>query len=298
MSQNPSSTPVLLDAAALRAWPLPLPSSDGDKEERGRLMIIAGSRELPGAAILAADAALRAGVGKLTLVTCESVAAGIALAVPEARVIALPADAEARVASPVMERLRQMAARTNAFLIGPGMEDEAAVGRLVEALLPHCLHAPVVLDAAGMGLVARRREPFAQTVLLTPHAGEMAHLTGQDKQTVQADPASAARDAARRWGAVVALKGACTMIATPQGELWRHDGGNVGLAVSGSGDTLAGLVAGLAARGASPQQAAAWAVALHARAGEQLAQRWGLLGYLAREIAAEVPGLMSELMPD
>lgn len=281
----------------MRAWPLPLPSSAGDKEERGRLVVIAGSRELPGAALLAADAALRAGVGKLTLATCESVAPGIALAVPEARVIALPEDGRARLASPVMQRLCETVSRANGLLIGPGMEDDEALAGLVEALLPHCRQAPVVLDAAAMSLVSRRAHPFEQPVLLTPHAGEMARLTGLDKQAVQDAPATTAGDAARRWGAVVALKGACTMIATPQGEVWRHDGGNVGLAVSGSGDTLSGLMAGLVARGADPRQAAAWAVALHARAGEQLARRWGLLGYLAREIAAEVPSLMSDLMP-
>lgn len=289
---------VLLDVQALRGWPLPLPASDGDKEERGRVLIVAGSREMPGAAILAADAALRAGVGKLTLVTCETVAQGVALAVPEARVVALPAQARQWTAPDTLQRLIPLAERADAVLLGPGMVGESAVCQLAEALLPACARAPLLLDAAAMGLVTTRPAPFTQPVLLTPHAGEMAHLTGRAKDDIRADPAAAVCEAAALWGAVVALKGACTMIATPQGRLWRHEGGNVGLAISGSGDTLAGLVAGLAARGAEPAQALAWGVALHARAGEQLARRWGLLGYLAREIAAEVPGLMSELMPD
>ena len=96
---------------------------------------------------------------------------------------------------------------------------------------------------------------------------------------------------------MVALKGATTHIAAPDGRLWRHDGGNVGLASSGSGDTLSGIIAGLAARGAPLEQACAWGVALHARAGERLAQRIGPLGYLAREIAGEVPALLHELRP-
>jgi NAD(P)H-hydrate repair Nnr-like enzyme with NAD(P)H-hydrate dehydratase domain len=123
----------------------------------------------------------------------------------------------------------------------------------------------------------------------------MAHLTGRDKAAIESDPREAATEAARRWNAVVALKGATTWIARPDGELWRHDGGNVGLAVSGSGDTLAGIIVGLAARGAPLEQAAAWGVALHARAGERLAQRVGTIGYLARELADEVPALMRAL---
>jgi NAD(P)H-hydrate repair Nnr-like enzyme with NAD(P)H-hydrate dehydratase domain len=123
----------------------------------------------------------------------------------------------------------------------------------------------------------------------------MAHLSGAGKDDIEADGCAKAQVAARRWNAVVALKGAATFIAAPDGRLWRHDGGNVGLAISGSGDTLAGIIAGLAARGASLEQAGAWGVALHARAGEQLAARIGPLGYLAREIAAEVPMLMHTL---
>ena len=95
--------------------------------------------------------------------------------------------------------------------------------------------------------------------------------------------------------AVVALKGAATVIATPDGQCWSHEGGNVGLAISGSGDTLAGIITGLAARGAPLEQACAWGIALHALAGEQLALRFGLLGYLAREIPAEVPALLRHL---
>ena len=97
------------------------------------------------------------------------------------------------------------------------------------------------------------------------------------------------------WHCVIALKGATTVIASPDGELWKHTGGRVGLGTSGSGDVLAGLAAGLAARGAPLPQAAVWAVALHARAGLALGRRGGALGYLARELPAEVPRLMREL---
>jgi NAD(P)H-hydrate repair Nnr-like enzyme with NAD(P)H-hydrate dehydratase domain len=101
--------------------------------------------------------------------------------------------------------------------------------------------------------------------------------------------------AATRWNAIVALKGARTVVASPGGTLWQHEGGNVGLATSGSGDTLAGIIAGLAARGATLEQATCWGVALHARAGERLGRKYGQLGYLARELPGEVPRLLEQL---
>ena len=108
-------------------------------------------------------------------------------------------------------------------------------------------------------------------------------------------PDARALASAEAWNAVVALKGARTVIASPQGTMWQHEGGNVGLAISGSGDTLAGIIAGLAARGAALEQAACWGVALHARAGERLAERMGVLGYLAREIPNEIPALLESI---
>jgi ADP-dependent NAD(P)H-hydrate dehydratase len=130
--------------------------------------------------------------------------------------------------------------------------------------------------------------------VLTPHAGEMAAMLGRPRDEVEADQARFAREAAARFGAVVALKGAQTFVAAPGGESYRNARGDVGLATSGSGDTLAGIVGGLLARGAEPVQAAVWGVYLHARAGRRLAERIGI-GFLAREIPAEIPPLMREL---
>ena len=137
---------------------------------------------------------------------------------------------------------------------------------------------------------------FERPVIMTPHCGEMAHLTGIDKDCIAGLPDGPALAAARDWNAVIALKGARTVIAAPDGTLWQHEGaGNIGLASSGSGDVLAGIIGGLLARGATEAQAACWGVALHARAGDRLAERLGTLGYLARELAAEVPVLLEQL---
>jgi ADP-dependent NAD(P)H-hydrate dehydratase len=137
-----------------------------------------------------------------------------------------------------------------------------------------------------------RMHRLAQPVVISPHAGEMARLQGRDKADVDGD-GMAALHGASQWNVVVALKGAVTSIASPEGRLWRHEAGQPGLATSGSGDVLAGLIAGLAARGAALEQAAAWGVVLHALAGGRLARRLGPLGYLARELGGEVPSLMN-----
>lgn len=297
-------------ARTLRDWPLPQPSFDGDKEVRGHVLVVGGAREMPGAVMLAATAALRAGAGKLTIATAASVAPLVGMAIPEARVIGLAETANGGFTLEAARKLGELAGKAGALLVGPGMQDDGATAELVHALLPRFAGTPIVLDACAMGAVRMAGEAhlldepkdmahfrFAEPVLLTPHAGELANLTGQDKDAIAADPQRAARTAAQRWNAVVALKGASTVIAAPDGQHWRHEGGNIGLAISGSGDALAGIIVGLAARGASLEQAAAWGVALHASAGEQLSIKYGVLGYLAREISAEVPGLLRTLAP-
>jgi hydroxyethylthiazole kinase-like uncharacterized protein yjeF len=181
------------------------------------------------------------------------------------------------------------------------MQDEHAACTFTHALLKKFADTTIVLDACAMNVVRGSQayqedaENVSETrLILTPHAGEMAHLLGAAKDAILDNACAAARDAARNWNAVVALKGGTTFIAAPNGDAWRHDGGNVGLATSGSGDVLAGIIAGLAARGATVTQAVAWGVALHARAGEILAARIGPIGYLAREITDEIPRLLNQ----
>lgn len=288
------NTPTPIDDALLRGWPLPAVENDGDKESRGRVLVVAGSREMPGAAVLAATAALRAGAGKLVIATPQPAAQAVALAMPEARVIALPEAADGSPAPDGLQLLQEIAASTAALLVGPGMVGHAGTPAFVQSLLPLFAHTTVLLDALAMDVVLPLAR-FDQPVILTPHAGEMAHLTGREKEELQEEPLQVAARQARAWNAVLALKGATTVIGTPEGEAWTHSAEAPGLGTSGSGDVLAGIVAGLAARGASPAQALAWGVALHARAGMALAQRHGTVGYLARELAAEVPAIMQAL---
>ncbi|MFL6632529.1 MAG: NAD(P)H-hydrate dehydratase [Massilia sp.] len=305
MTLQTHARPRDVDTSLLRTWPLPVPSNDADKEDRGHVLVLGGSREMPGAVILAATAALRAGAGKLTIATGRSVAQLVALAIPESRVLGLAENDAGGFTVEAVAALDPLADKISAILIGPGMQDETATARLVHALLPRLdgSDTKVLLDAEAMGAVLHPptgNPPFRfdTPVLLTPHAGEMAHLTGIAKDEIGAAPDRHAAEAAQHWNAVVALKGARTVIAAPGGERWQHEGGNVGLATSGSGDVLGGIIAGLAARGAGLAQAAAWGVALHARAGERLAERLGRLGYLARELCDVIPALLEQAAGD
>jgi ADP-dependent NAD(P)H-hydrate dehydratase len=291
--------PLLITPALLRRWPLPQPDEGGDKEERGRVLVVGGSAEMPGALILAATAALRAGAGKLQIATCRSITQLVAAAVPEARVFSLPETRAGAIAATASAEIAMRAAEVQAVLIGPGMIDEKAVARLLKNLLPRIGRTTVVLDAAAISCFKGSPQLLAKLdckALLTPHAGEMSKLLGASKEAIAGEPQAAARRAANALHAVIALKGAETFIVAPGNtKSYCNRAGNVGLATSGSGDVLSGIIAGLVARGAQELQAAVWGVYLHARAGERLAKRLGRLGYLARELLGEVPALMSEL---
>jgi hydroxyethylthiazole kinase-like uncharacterized protein yjeF len=288
-----------LTAALLHDWPLPQPDEAGDKEDRGRVLVVGGAPEMPGAVILAATAALRAGAGKLQIATCRSIAQAVAVAVPEARVIALPETKAGAIAPSAAAKILEHASRAQTVLIGPGMVGEEAIARLLKNLLPEMEDAPPLLLDAGALVCVEGDEQCLHAlkgeVVLTPHAGEMAKMLGREKEDVSRDPLGTARRAASDLRAVIAFKGRETFIVAPDGLAYCNRTGNVGLATSGSGDTLSGIIAGLAARGASPLQATAWGVYLHGRAGDRLARRMGRLGFLARELLAEVPALMSEL---
>lgn len=290
----PSPRFCRLDAAALHPWPLPEVDHAADKEARGSVLIVAGSREIPGAALLSALAAARAGAGKLLIAAPASAAHGIALAMPEARVVGLRETSDGCPAVSAARQLAPFAGKVHAVLVGPGLPEGAATTAFVLRLLPQFAEVPVILDAAAMDAVMHAGA-FSQPVLLTPHCGEMAHLTGHAKDALADSADAAAVHYAAQWGAVLALKGATSWIAQPDGRLWRHEGGHPGLATSGSGDVLAGIITGLAARGAPLAQACAWGMVTHARVGQQLAGRIGPLGFLARELLPEIPGVLDGL---
>ena len=287
-----SSRTLPLDRARLRRLRLPEPDAEGDKEDRGRVLVIGGGAAVPGAIVLSGIAALRAGAGKLQLATTRDTSLAAGMTVPEAMVIPLPAGRRGEIAPNAARALRDVVERAHAVLVGPGMLDERACRELLERVLPALHGATLVIDAgalAELGRIRRQVRDADAKVILTPHAGEMARLLGVTPASVDADPLGTAQRAAEEFGATVVLKGAETFVVQRHGTPLRYDGGTIGLATSGSGDTLAGVVAGLAARGADPLRATAWGVYLHGAAGQTLGRRVGRLGYLARELLDEIP---------
>lgn len=285
-----------LTLEALRKMPLPMPE-EGGKEQRGTVLVLGGSAELPGAIFLAGTAALRAGAGRLRIATTESVAVATAVALPEARVIGLRQTSEGHIDPTEATRLPALAKRCDALLIGPGLSPGAATDALVLSLLSDGPLAPCVLDAgalSGLGAHAETMRSCGGRGVITPHAGEMAQLLGMEREAVEADPGAAAVRAAELLGCVVIMKGARSWVVDPAGAHWLYAGGGVGLATSGSGDVLSGIVGGLLARGVEAMTAALWGVYLHGQAGRRLAARIGPLGFLARELPGEVPALLNE----
>jgi ADP-dependent NAD(P)H-hydrate dehydratase len=294
MRPSDADSPTVVTPALLRQWPLPPPGQD--KGDRGSVLVIGGAALTPGAAMLAGLAALRAGAGKLQLAVAAPVAAALAIAVPEALVLPLPVHEPSGSVKPEgADAVRDLAARADVVCVGPGLDDPDRSEKLVAAILADLGDATsAVLDAYALGALPGHRELCERLrgrLVLTPNAREAGIL-------LQADPPageeyeSASLRIADRYAAVVALRGA---IATPDGRLYLDGAGQAGLGTSGSGDVLAGVVAGLLARGAGPDQAAVWGAHVHATAGERLAARVGPLGYLARELLDETPRVLTEL---
>jgi len=288
---------IAVTAALLRRWPLPRPSEEADKETRGVALVIGGAAEVPGALLLAGIAALRAGAGKLQVAAPASTSVALGVAIPEARVFSLPEISGGHLERQAGQRAADYANGADAVLVGPGLIAEDATQKMMEVLLPRMSREPLVLDALALSALRGGRFRFSadSPVLLTPNTSEISRLIGDSRDAVERDPAGVAAAVARALDAVVALKGPGTWIATPDGELFEYTTGKVGLATSGSGDVLAGIAVGLLARGATAEQAGAWAVYLHGEAGNRVSRTMGQIGFLARELLPEIPALMNAL---
>ena len=282
-----------LDAGWLQAHPLPSIGGGKSKEERGRALIVGGSRSVPGALLLTADAALRVGAGKVQIGTIASAAIPLGVRMPEAAVIALPEDDAGEIAGaePLADRVSGCAA----LIFGPGMARTDGTPALVAALLGELPDgAALLLDAAALtcctDAVLRARPNPA---VMTPHYGELASLLDVSKDEIEAAPERFARETAERFGAVVALKSDQTVIAAP-GEaprIYRSEA--PGLGTAGSGDVLAGVIGGLLARGAAPHTAACWGVWLHGECGRAAALKIGPIGFRASELPPFLPALLA-----
>jgi ADP-dependent NAD(P)H-hydrate dehydratase len=285
----------LVTAATLRDWPLPSPG--GGKESRGRTLVVGGASRTPGSVLLASEALLRSGAGKLQVATAESVAAALSVALPEAMVCPLPETDSGEISPSAGDTVLDLAGDCAAVLLGPGLMDPDNAEALLAAIVPK-LSSTVVVDAVGMAYLTAHPEGLGHLegrAVLTPNHSELAITLGLDDAEVQDDPVAAIVRLATTAGATVVSGGSTSWVASPDGDVWTVDTGGPGLGISGSGDVKAGIITGLCARGCPPDQAAVWGTYLHGRAGDRLAASIGRLGFLARELLREVPAALAEI---
>jgi hydroxyethylthiazole kinase-like uncharacterized protein yjeF len=282
---------VVTGQTLLGQWPLPDPDSDTDKDQRGRVVVIGGARSTPGAVLLAGLAALRVGAGKLTIATTDAHATALSVEVPEAGVIGLPTTDAGGISADAADEVAETADGVDAVLFGPGMADPEETKKLLATVLPRLgPDAVLVFDAlaATCGVLDSDLGDHAGRAVITPNATEAGYLlddtAGSDDVLV--------RRLAGEYGVTAVLN---SSVATPDGSSWVVPKGNAGLGTSGSGDVLAGAVAGIAARTTDPLTAAVWGLALHGAAGDRLAARIGKVGFLARELLDELPGCLRGL---
>lgn len=278
-----------LDASALEAHPLP-PIRNNDKDSKGSILVIAGSRQVPGAALLCATAAMRTGAGKLRIVTVESAALQLGLKMPEAMVVGLPEDDDGGFARAAAEALAAQTEEVDAIVAGPGVRPNATCEAIVSQLLSKS--AALALDVAFLKALKPPTAPRQIVPVLLPDTDELASMLDCEEQEIERDPVGCGLSAAEAYRSVVLVKGPPSHVVCPDGKVWTHEGGVPGLGVSGSGDVLAGIVGGLLARGAEPLNALLWAVWLHGEAGAAVSKKVGPVGFLAREIAREIPALL------
>ena len=281
---------------------LPPRPARAHKGDFGRVLVLAGSIEYPGAALLAALGAMRAGAGVVRVATAESVAARVAGAIPELTWMALDEEAPGLIAPGGWRRVTTEAGRYDAVVIGPGLGSQPSTRRRARQLIS-ALTVPAVIDADGLNALAdgpRWWQTMHGPAILTPHPGEFARLTGEPAPPADDDDARAASalDAAARWETVVVLKGARTVVADPGGSVLASAVATPALATAGSGDVLAGAIGAFLAAGLEPMAAAACGVAVHGAAGLIAADRIGSAGVMAKDIATLLPEAIGQLRSD
>lgn len=278
---------------------LPARPAASHKGSFGRTLAIAGSLNYIGAAHLSATAAARAGSGLVTIATPAAIQAPIAAKSPEPTYLPLPETAPGVISPDAASTVLSELTAYNSLLIGCGMGQAADTRRFIERILySEQPLPPAVIDADGLNALAqtpRWWERFPQPAILTPHPGEMARLAAKPTHEVQSDRIGIARESAALWNKIVILKGAYTIVAHPDGAAQLCPFANPGLASAGTGDVLAGCIAGLLSQGLPPQDAAPLGVYLHALAGERVRRSLGDAGMLASDLLPELPRALKAL---
>ncbi|SMD13159.1 NAD(P)H-hydrate dehydratase [Sporomusa malonica] len=272
---------------------LPRRSPAAHKGMSGRVAVVGGSRGLSGAAAMTAEGALRVGAGLITLAAPGSLQDVLAIKLTEVMTRPLAETAAGTISQEAVVEIAALAADSDVLAIGPGLgrheDTTAAVRAVIETL-----ECPLVIDADALYALVGHTDMLADCAalpVLTPHPGEMARLTGLSTQAVNADRVRVARQAAGEWGSIVVLKGARTVVAFPDGEVYINTTGNAGMATGGTGDALTGIIAGLIAQGLSSHDAAVAGVYIHGLAGD-VAAASGMVGMSATDLIKALPAAL------
>ena len=268
------------------------------KGHTGHVLILAGSPGKTGAAAMAANAAMRAGAGLVTLGVPRSLNPILETMVTEPMTVGLPETDKGALAEAALESVTELIQDKRCLAVGPGIGTAASTGRLLAHLIEKS-PIPMVIDADGLNLIASDPTMLANSrspIVLTPHPGEMARLSGQPTARIQSDRIRHARRFAEQYRVHLVLKGAATVIARPDGTVFINATGNPGMAAGGMGDVLTGLIAGLIAQGVEASAAASAAVYLHGSAADRLSRFKAPTGYLATEVMDAIPEAIHALL--
>jgi NAD(P)H-hydrate epimerase len=291
------STDCLLIDAADAGRLLPIRNQDGHKGTFGHLLVVAGSTGKCGAAVMAAESGLRGGAGLVTLACPQSVQPTIASRLAEVMTVPMP-DVNGETSGQAFDDLMALAEGKQAMAIGPGLGlGEETIGLVRRLVQDSAL--PMVIDADGLTALCGHTHLLdiqaGRQTILTPHPGEMARLTGLTVAEIQADRFTVARDFAVRYRVVLVLKGARTLVASPDGQVHVNSTGHAGLASGGMGDVLTGLIGSLLAQGLTVLDAATLGVYLHGLAADRLLPTFGDAGLLATDVIYEIPAARQAL---
>ncbi|MGQ0793583.1 MAG: NAD(P)H-hydrate dehydratase [Deltaproteobacteria bacterium] len=273
--------------------------ADTHKGAYGHLFVIAGSSGKTGAAALTATGAMRSGAGLVTLGAPVGIHPVMEAKLTEAMTEPLPETAGGVLGGISVDyALGILSSRKTALAIGPGISTTPDTREFVYEIIRKC-PVPMVIDADAITLIAESPEILREAkapVALTPHPGEMSRLTGRSADEVQRDRIGVARDFSAMYNAHLVLKGARTIVATPQGEIFINPTGNPAMASGGMGDVLAGVIGGFLAQGYSPKDACVAGVFIHGSAGDMAADSIGRVGITAGDVASAIPAAMGEIL--
>lgn len=283
----------LIDDRLVRGW-LPCRVRSSHKGDYGRVLVISGSLGMAGAACLTAEAVARAGAGLVTMLVPADIYCPVASKMTEAIVVPVPGTVEGTISKDAIPIIRSMLTSVDILVLGPGLSTNQETAEVIREVIISS-HVPSVLDADGLSAFLGHTELFKDvksSLVLTPHPGEMARLTGLTTEKIQQARLYLARSWSSIWGVVLALKGARSIVASPDGMAYINPTGNPGMATGGSGDILTGLIAGLMAQGVEATKAASAGVYLHGQAGDAAAIEKGMIGLVASDILRALPAVI------